>query len=216
MKVSVRMFLNLADALLEGLALGGRHEGAEHDHRAVGNVRIALVGRQHPVDQVGAVAAAARGDQDEGIVDLLQLVRHVAVQRQVAAQIAGIDHLVAHRRRHLDAGQRLVDLRQAVDPDLVIEVAQRRHDVLALPFGGERRRIVHDVAQAQHQRRAALLQQAERRQDLAAQAERLLVDDEQVGTVDVGGVADDAGPHLQRVLDADPQVGRVVVAVRSA
>ena len=45
---------------LEGLARGGRHERAEHDHRAVGNVRIGLVGRQHPVDQVGAVAAAAR------------------------------------------------------------------------------------------------------------------------------------------------------------
>ena len=38
----------LGGALLEGLALGGRHERAEHDHRAVGNVRIVLVGRAAP------------------------------------------------------------------------------------------------------------------------------------------------------------------------
>ena len=53
---------------------------------------------------------------------------------------------------------------------------------------------------------------SQRRADLAAQAERLLVDDEQVGAVDVGGVADDPGAHLQRMLDADPQVGRIVFA----
>ena len=52
----------------------------------------------------------------------------------------------------------------------------------------------------------------ERRHDLAAQAERLLVDDEEVGPVDVGGVADDPGAHLERMLDADPEVGRVVLA----
>ncbi len=84
--------------------------------------------------------------------------------------------------------------------------------MLALPFDGEHRRIVHDVAQAEHQRRAAVLQQPQRRPDLAAQAERLLVDDEQVGTVDVGGVADDAGAHLERMFDADPKVGRIVLA----
>ena len=206
------MLLELRGALLEGLALGRRHERTEHDHRAVGNVRVAFVGREHPVDQVGAVAAAAGGHQDERPVDLLDLVRDVAVQRQVAIEIAGVEHLVPHRRRHLDAGHRLVDLRQAVDPDLVVEVAQRRHDVLALPFLGECGRIVHDVAQAEHQRRAAVLQEPERRADLAAQAERLLVDDEEVGAIDVGGVADDPGAHLERMLDADPEVGRVVFA----
>jgi hypothetical protein len=139
-------------------------------------------------------------------------VRRIGVQRQFAAQIARVDQLVAHRRRHHDALQRLVDLGQAVDPDLVVEVAQRRHDLLAVPFPGELLGIVHDVAQAHHDRRAALLQHAQGRLHLAAQAERLLVDDEQVGPVDVGSVADDAGAHLERVLDADPEVGRIVLA----
>ena len=35
----------LRRALLEGLARSGRHERPEHDHRAVGHVRIVLVGR---------------------------------------------------------------------------------------------------------------------------------------------------------------------------
>ena len=206
------MLRNLAARSLKCSRAAAGHERPEHDHRAIGDVRVALVGRQHPVDQVDAVAAAARGHQDVGPVDLLGLVRHVGVQRQVAVEVAGIDHLVPHRRRHLDAGQRLVDLRQAVDPDLVVEIAQRRHDLLALPFGGELVGIVHHVAQAEHQRRAALLQHPERRQDLAAQAGRLLVDDEQVGPVDVGGILDDAGAHRQRMLDVEPQIGRIVLA----
>ncbi len=84
--------------------------------------------------------------------------------------------------------------------------------MLALPFHGEHRRVVHDVTQAEHQGRTAVLQEPQRRPDLAAQAERLLVDDEQIGPVDVGGVADDAGAHLERVFDTDPKVGRVVFA----
>jgi hypothetical protein len=93
----------LRGAFLEGLARGGRHERAEHDHRAVGNVRIGFVGREHPVDQIDAVAAAARRHQDEGTVDFLRLVRHVGVQWQVSMEIAGIDHLVPYRRRRRDA-----------------------------------------------------------------------------------------------------------------
>ena len=202
----------LRGALLEGLARSGRHERAEHDDRAIGNVRIGLIGSQHPVDQFFAVAAAAGRDQDEGTIDLLHLVRHVAVQRQFAPQIAGVDHLVPNRRWHVDAGQRLVDLRQAVHPDLVVEVAQRRYDVLALPLLRELGGIVHHVAQAEHQRRAALLEKPQRRADLAAQAERLLVDDEEIRPVDVGGVADDAGAHLERMLDVHAQVRRIVLA----
>jgi hypothetical protein len=203
-KVRVRMLWNFASRR--------RHERPERDHRTIGNVRVGLVGRQHPVDQVDAVGATARRHQDEGAVDLLHLVRRVGVQRHLAAQVAGVDRLMAHRRRHIDAGQRLVDLRQAVDPDLVVEVDQRRHDMLALPFGRQHGRIVHDIAQPEHQGRAAVLEQPQRRADLAAQAERLLVDDKEVGPVDIGGIADDAGAHLERVFDADPKVGRVVFA----
>ena len=85
--------------------------------------------------------------------------------------------------------------------------------MLALPFAFERARIVHDVAQAKDQRRAALVQQVEGRPHLAAQPERLLVDDQHVGIEDVGGVADDRGTHRQRFLDVDMQVERNVFAV---
>ena len=52
-------------ALLDQLApLLGRHVGPEHDQRLVGELRILLVGMDDVVDQVGAVAAAAGGDQN--------------------------------------------------------------------------------------------------------------------------------------------------------
>jgi hypothetical protein len=126
-------------------------------------------------------------------------------------QIAGIGHLAPHRFGQLDSLQRIADLRQAVDPDRIVEVAQRRHRLLALPFRDEVDGIVHDVAQAQHQMRAALLQHLQGLVDLAAQAERLLVDDEDVGVEDVGGVLDDGIPHRQGLVDVDQQAqGRVV------
>ena len=121
--------------------------------------------------------------------------------------------LLAHRFRQLDPFQRIADLRQAIDPDVVVEIAQRRHDVLALPFRGQQVGIVHDVAQAQDQRHAAILQHPERVLDLAAQAQRLLVDDEDVGIEDVRGVMDDRAADLQRLIDVDMQVEGGVVAV---
>ena len=49
--------------------------------------------------------------------------------------------------------------------------------------------------------------------DLAAEAERLLVDQEQVGAERLGGVADDRGADAERLLDVDVQVERGVFAV---
>ena len=56
-------------------------------------------------------------------------------------------------------------------------------------------------------------QQVERRAHLAAQSERFLVDDQDVGIEDVGGMADDRGAHRQRLLDVDMQVERDILAV---
>ena len=49
---------------------------------------------------------------------------------------------------------------------------------------GEQGRRIHHVAQAEHQRGAPRLQEGERRLEFAAQPQRLLVDDEQVGLED--------------------------------
>src|SRR3546814_5747302 len=48
------------------------HEGAEHQQGGVGQLRVRLVGAQHPVDDGLTVAAAADRHQQERIVDLLQ------------------------------------------------------------------------------------------------------------------------------------------------
>ena len=109
--------------------------------------------------------------------------------------------------------QRIEDLRQAVDPDLVIQIVQRREHVLAPPLAEQAARLVHDVAQAEHEARAALLQHQQGLAHLAAQAERLLVDQEQVRVEDVGGVADDRAAHRERLLEVEVQLERRVFAV---
>ena len=55
-----------------------------------------------------------------------------------------------HRLRHLDSGERIVNLLAAVDPDVVVEVFQRRHDILAIPLDLQIVGVVHDIAQAEH------------------------------------------------------------------
>ena len=112
---------------------------------------------------------------------MLAGVRGHARQRS-RVQIAGVDHLAGATRRHArQLGQRVEDLRQAIDPDLVVEIVERREHVLALATRLEQAHgLVHDVAQAEDQARAAVLEHDQRVARLAAQAERLLVDDEQV------------------------------------
>src|SRR3546814_17636422 len=57
------------------------------------------------------------------------------------------------------------------------------------------------------------LQHLQRVLDLAAQPPRLLVDDEHVGIEMLGGVPDDGGAELHRLLDVHVQRQRGVVAV---
>jgi hypothetical protein len=95
----------------------------------------------------------------------------------------------------------------------VVEFAQRRHRFLALPFGLEEARLVHHVAQPEHQARAAALEHLQRLQELAAQPDGLLVDDEHVGLESLGGVLDDRSAHRHRLADVEVQVERGVLAV---
>ena len=159
----------------------GQHERAEHQEHRRQPARVVLVGGQHPVDRLIAIAAAARGHQQEITVDEAARVGIGGAAADLTPQIPGINHAPAHARRQLEAGQRVADLRQAVDPDLVVIFAQRRHRVLALPLGFERAWIVHHIAQPEDERRAARPQEVERRPHLAAQAQRFLVDNQQVG-----------------------------------
>src|SRR5262245_2031217 len=195
-----------------GLALG-LHERPEHQQRRIRQQRIVLVGAQHPVDQPVAVAAAAGGHQQERLVDDLGQARRRAVRRHLARQVAGVDHLLAHGLGQRDAFERIADLRQAVHPDLVVELAQRGQRLLALPLGLEQAGLVHHVAQAEDQARAPLLQHLEGLQQLAAQPDRLLVDDEHVGRELLCGVLDDGGAHRHRLADVEVQVERRVLAV---
>ena len=189
------------------------HERSEHQERRVRQQRIVLVGAQHPVDQRLAVAAAAGGDQDERAVGDLGQARRRALRRHLAMQVAGVDHLLAHARRQRDAFERIADLRQAVNPDLVVEVAQRRHRFLALPFRLEEARLVHHVAQPEHQARAAALERLEGGQHFPPEADGLLVDDEQIRVENFGRVLDDRRAHRQHLGDVEVQVERRVLAV---
>src|SRR5882672_11172036 len=191
----------------------GLHERPQDEQHRVRQQRVVLVGAQHPLDQSVAVAAAAGGDEQERLVrDLRQACRR-AMARYLAVQIPRVRHLLLHLRRQRHAFQRIADLRQAVDPDVVVQVAQRRQHVLALPFGLERGRLVHHVAQPEHQARALTLQHLQRVEHLAAQPDRLLVDDEQVRREDLGGVLDDRGAQQQRFGDVEVQVERRVLPV---
>ena len=106
-----------------------------------------------------------------------------------------------------------MDVGQAVDPDGIVQCRQRGDDVLAFPFRRQRRRFVHHVAQPQHQRRAPAAQHLQRAANFAAQAQRLLVDDEQVRVEDFRRVLDDRRPHRERLFGVDMQVQRDVVAI---
>ncbi len=200
-------------AILECQTLLEIHERAEHQERRVRDGGVALVGAQHPVDQLLAVAAAAGGDQDVGLGGQLVLVRLRRRGRHRAPQIARERDLLRERPHVGELGQRIEDLRQAIDPDLVIEVVQGRIDVLAPPFVEQAARLVHHVAQAQHQPCAPLLQERQGVQDLAAQAQRLLVDQKEVRVEDVGGVLDDGAADVERLLDVDVQLQGRVFAV---
>ena len=90
---------------------------------------------------------------------------------------------------------------------------RRQHLKLALPFAQQERRVVHDVAQAQHQRRAPRLEHLSVGSTSPLQAQRLLVDEEQVGPEALRRLPDDRGADRHRLVELDVQAERLVLAV---
>ena len=189
------------------------HERAQDEQRRIGQQRIVFISTQHPVDQRLPVATTAGRRKDVRALRDFRKPRRRAARRDLARQVPGVGDLLADLGGQCNALERIADLRQAVDPDLVVEVLQRGQHVLAPPLGHQQLGLVHDVPQAQHQARAALLEHFQRLEHLTPESQRLLVDDEDVGIEHLRRVADDRRAHLEHLLDIDVQVERRVFAV---
>ena len=87
---------------------------------------------------------------------------------------------------------------------------ERVEGLLAAPLFGKARGLVHDVAKTENEPGAGRLQMVERSLHLAAHAERLLVDQEDVGRKDFRRLLDDLGPDLGQILDGQAGIGRGV------
>ena len=117
------------------------------------------------------------------------------------AQIPGIDDFAQNRCRHFHAGQWIIHLWQAVDPNLVIKGFERRYDILALPFRGQQARLIHHVAQSKDQRNAALLQHNQGIGNFAAKPQGLFIDNHDVGVEHIGGMLNYRSAQLHGVFD---------------
>jgi hypothetical protein len=127
-------------APLERRPLPERQERAVHDERRPREPPVeALVGGERGVDELGAVAAAAGGHQEErSLLDGgLDVGRQRHVRIGLAREIPREDRLGRDVRREAVQLDRVVDLRQPVDPDLVVVALERRDHALAPPLLGE-------------------------------------------------------------------------------
>ena len=196
----------------ENRSLFRQHKRAENEQGRVRNTAIVLVGRQHQVDQSLAIPSAAWRDQQK-IVENAYDLRCELQLAGGAPQIPGISHPLVDGCGHPKAGERVADLGQTIDPDLVVIFLQGRNHLLALPLALERLRIIHHVAQPQDQGGSAPLQQIEGITHFAAQSQGLLVDDQQVRIEDVRRVANYRRAHRQRLVNINVQIERDVFAV---
>ena len=204
-------------APLERGALPSRQERPVHDERRPREPAVEpLVGAERGVDEQGAVPAASGRHQEEGA--LLDRGLDVGGQAHLGVRLAR--EIAREGRLGGDVGgepvrlDRIVDLRQPVDPDLVVEALESRDHALAPPLLGERRRVVHDVAEAEDEPRSSLAaQQRQRAPHLAEQPERLLVDQEEIGPEDPRRVLDDGGPEREGLLDMEVEIQARVLAV---
>ena len=165
------------------------------------------IGVDDVVDQFAAIAAAAGGDEK---VIAFRPMRYGFGLRLRSLQETDEIHLVANGVRNVEPRQRIVEIGWAINPDVVIELADLGHDIVALPLRFEQLRCIHDIAQADDELGALSLEIGERFLHLAAQAHGLLVDDEDIRLEAFGGVVDDGAAHLQRFLKIDmPVHGRI-------
>lgn len=181
------------DALGELLALFAGHEGAEDDQRRQVDGAVGLVGRDHPVDHAGAIAAAAGRDQDERALGDAGMPVGRHGRGHCALEITGVADLVGKEMLVRQPFERPVDALQPVDPDVVIGAGEHVESAALAPFLMQLGRLVENVAQAEHDAGAAPAQDLQRRDELAAQADRLLVDDDDVGVEGQNRLLDQLG-----------------------
>ena len=204
-------------APLERRALARRQERSVHDERRPREPAVEpFVGAERRVDEQGTVPATPGGHQEErALLDRgLDVGGQAHLGIRLAGEIAGEDRLGGDLGGEAVGLDRIVDLRQAVDPDLVVEALESRDHALAPPLLGERRRVVHDVAKPEDEpRSSAAAQQSKSAPHLAEQSERLLVDQEEIRLEDPRRVLDDGGPEREGLLDVEVEIQARVLAV---
>ncbi|MNU84045.1 hypothetical protein D3C71_737570 [compost metagenome] len=201
---------NIGDAVHEALALIRRHIGAEHHQRLMRQFAVMAIGVDDVIDQFAAITAAAGGDEK---VIAFRPMRYGFGLRLGPLQETDEIHLVSNGVRNIEPRQRIMEIWRAIDPDMVIELADLGHDIVTLPLGFEQLRRIHDIAQADDELGALSLEISERFLHLAAQAHGLLVDDEDIRLEAFSGVIDDGAAHLQRFLKIDMPVHRGIFTV---
>ena len=123
--LQMRIESNGIDALEAAGALGETrprvrlHEGSEHQQHRIRQQRVGLIGAQHPVHHLLAIAAAAGGGEQVGAFDDFQ-IRQVLRGADLARQVAGIDGLAPGIFAQAHIFQGIANLRQTIDPEFVV------------------------------------------------------------------------------------------------
>ena len=196
----------LADPV--GQARAGAHDGGGGSGEGLGAGEAVLVELRsrhddvvvpagHPrarrrLDQGPSVGAPAGRGEDVGAGEPPGVGVHVGAPR---GQVAGEEGPRGQGGRDLTAAGGVVDAGVAVDPDLVDQGRQGVGAAQSLPLAGRDGGVVEDVAQSQDDARLRVgaAQRPQRGLELAADPQRVAVDDDQVG-----GESLERGPQDRR------------------
>ena len=137
------------------------------------------------LDEGSSVGASAGRGEHVGAGEPPGVWVHVGASR---GQVAGEEGTRGQGRRDLAAARGVVDARVAVDPHLVDQGHQGVGAAQPLPLAGSDGGVVEDVAQSQDDAgsRVGAAQRPKRGLELAADPQRVSVDDDQVGAEDQG------------------------------